>query len=192
MAASSIIQRQSKENNEEAVGVALLTCKREEGAWEMEAETAAVNRAGGKPLWYQEQLFISRKDNECFTVRLPLQVIWLAPIASNGSAPAACRKRSMPGELGAEAVLGHPCPTPTKRMGVIWWCSVLLPLVPGSLEANLRYSTALCVSQVKAYGNTHHYSFHGAVQYYHNPLSSLCHLHSFQNQKKLETSALNV
>lgn len=73
MAASSIIQGQSKENNEEAVGVALLTCKREDGAWETEAETTAAYRAGGKPLWYQERLFISRKDNVCFTVRLPFK-----------------------------------------------------------------------------------------------------------------------
>lgn len=34
----------------------------------MEADAAAANRAGGKPQWYQERLFISRKDDVCFTL----------------------------------------------------------------------------------------------------------------------------
>lgn len=34
----------------------------------MEADATAANRAGGKPQWYQEQLFIIRKDDVCFTL----------------------------------------------------------------------------------------------------------------------------
>lgn len=59
---------------------------------------------------------------------LPLQPTWLAPIMSDESVPAVCRKWSMLGELGAVVVVGHPYPTPIQSHKVYWMSSSKRPV----------------------------------------------------------------